>query len=414
MKGSKGTYIFIGVVLLAGIFLVVWFTNREQRYNWTETYENEGEQPYDLSIFTELFADFFPDQKFEVINNLSLDTAYSAAAGANLVYIDGRVYIDSTEANRLMAFAEKGNTVFISASNPHILLERIADRCGTPPSGKWLQTRKAKRIKPYTAWNGDTSKAVIHYQVMDDLVRYPWTYFDVQMCESATVEKAGGFEAIENDYINYISAEVGEGRVLLHSSPLIFSNYHLIDDAVLAHVEDVLSILPEGDTYFLDPVFDTAPPPNRPLLTESPLRFILGNEALRWAWYLVLLLSLVYVLNTVRRNQRVLPVMVRPENDALNFLDVMSRFYRKEGNHKHIAGLQMKMLTAHLRAAYRISRSFPEKGFYEEVQEKMQIPVETSDALFQNLHRASHNSSLTDRELIEIDRKITEFYAKCP
>lgn len=414
MKGNRGAYIAIGVIVLAGILLAVWFSDREQRFNWNETFENEGSQPYDLSIFSELFADFFPDREFEVINNLGIDTAYSAASGANLVYIDGRVYIDSLEADRLMAFAEKGNTVFISASNPHIVLERIAERCGTPPRGKWLQTRKAKRIKPYTVWNEGKSAAVIHYQVMDDLVRYPWMYFDVDMCESTTVEKAGGFEAIENDYINYISAELGTGRVLLHSSPLIFSNYHLINDEVLAHVEDVLSLLPKGDTYFLDPVFETPPPPNRPLLTESPLRFILGNEALRWAWYLVLLLSLIYVLNTVRRNQRVLPVMVRPENDALNFLDVMSRFFRKEGKHKHIVGLQLKMLTAHLRATYRISRSFPEKGFYEEVYEKIQIPTATSDALFQALHRASHNSGLTDKELIEIDRKITEFYAKCP
>lgn len=414
MKNNRGLYIGVGAVVLVGLLLLAYFSLQEKRYNWTETYAFDGNGPYDLNVFTGVFETYFSDRAFAKIERLHEDTAFMDGGGSNFVYISGRAFLDSIDADRLFAFAEKGNTVFISASNSHQVLERAMGLCGSPTRGKWVQTRKAKRIRPHLTYEADTSEAIIHYQIADELERYPWPYFDADWCTRSEVSKAGSFTAIEQDYINYIAVEVGAGRLLLHSTPLIFTNYHFIKPEAMAHAERVLSLLQDGDVYFFDPDFGFTPPPNRPLLTESPLRFILGNEALRWAWYLILFLALLYVVNTMRRKERPVPVQSRPENETLKFIDVMTRFYRKEGNHKDIASLQLKLMLSTLRNRYGIATSDLGGSFQKEVSEKLSMPLQEVSTFFQTLHIASHNSTLSDKELEELDEKITEFYAKCP
>lgn len=414
MNRNRGLYIGIGAVVLIGLLLLAFFSLQEKRYNWTETYDSDGTGPYDLHVFTSVLETYFNDRVFTKIGRLHEDTAFMEARGGNFVYVSGRAFIDSVDADRLIHFAEKGNTVFISASNNHEVLTRAVEGCGTPNSGKWVRTRKAKRIRPYLTYEADTSEAIIHYQVADDLERYPWPYYDIDWCSQESVSEAGSFTAIGQDYINYIAVDVGNGRLLLHSTPLVFANYHFIRPEAMAHAERVLSLLYDGDVYFYDPDFDFTPPPNRPLLTESPLRFILGNEALRWAWYLVLALAFIYVLNTMRRRERSIPVQSRPPNETLKFIDVMTRFYQKEGNHKDIAALQLKLLMSTLRNRYGIAAQDLGGAFQNEVSDKLAIPLQEVSSFFQTLHIASHNSTLSDKELEELDQKITEFYAKCP
>jgi len=233
-------------------------------------------------------------------------------------------------------------------------------------------------------------------------------------CTSEDVSEAGSFTAIEKDYINYIAVDLGKGRLLFHSSPLLFTNYHFIRPEVVAHAEKVFELLQDGDIYVYDPDFEFALPPNRPLVTESPLRFILGNESLKYAWYLVIFLALLYVVNTMRRKERPVAVQSRPENETLQFIDVMTRFYQKEGKHKDVVGLQKKLLLSVLRNRYSIAVTHEEEPFLKDVSEKLSIPLHEVTSFFQTLHRASHNSTLTDKEMEEIDQKITEFYAKCP
>jgi hypothetical protein len=407
-------YIAIAAVGVVALLLYALFGAQPKRFNWQESFSAEGKQPYDLSIFSALFKDFFPEKEFYTIQNLGTDTAFLNKTGSIFVYIDGRAYIDSVETDRLLEFAEKGNTVLVSAGNAHALLNRLCDQCGTAPNGKWVQTRKAKRILPYTVVAKDSTGVPIHYQQAGDQERYPWAHYDVAWCDALHLRKAGGFEAIDKDYINFLQAEVGEGKVLLHSTPFIFTNYHIIKPEVLAHVEEVLSFVAEGDIYMLDIQLDFSPPPNRPLITESPLRFILGNPSLRWAWYLLLALCLLYVLSSMRRKQRPIAVLGQPENETLNFVKVMSRFYQKEGKHKHIIGLQAKILHTHLRRRYRFGSKPMSEAFFREAAEKLQMPETQLNTFFKDLERASHNSTLTDRELIAIDQKISEFYAKCP
>ncbi len=413
MQGRKNLYIALGIVLLAGVLLFYLLSMQPKRYNWQETFQHDGKQPYDLSIFRALMVDFFPGKGFEVVSSLRDDTLYLERTSAVFIYIDGRAFIDSAQAVRFRKFAEKGNTVFVSASNAHGLVEQLCEECGVPAQGKWIQSRKAKNISPRISGH-EPVDANMYYQIMDEVQRYPWPYYDVDGCNFLNTEKTGRFTAIEKEYTNMLEAKVGKGRIILHCTPMIFSNLHIIRPEILEHAEQLLMRIPEADVVYFEPNWNSPPPPNRPLLTESPLRFILGNTSLRWAWYLLLGLSLLYVISQLRREQRSIPIITAPENKTLGLVEVMSRLYRKEGKHKDVVALQHKMLINHLRRRYRIQHHPADGRFYTEASTKLGKSESNLKTFFAELDAALNNSALTDKELIALDKKITDFYTTCP
>lgn len=412
MRSNRVLYIGLALaVVLVGVLVVFLFAESDNRYNWTETFDNDGNQPYDLSLFRNAFDSYFPEREMKEIGNIRSDTAMLAGNGKIFFYVDARAHLDSADATLLREFTERGNTVFISAVNSHRLLQFVGELCGGNGK-KELKKRKAKRIIPFTSTAKIDSSATINYTVIDKEMRYPWTYYDLESC--AEVDTLGSFAALGTTFPNFIGMESGAGNILLHSTPLVFTNFHLRDTAVFAHVNDLLSHLPEGDILYYSPSLSTQSAPNRPLITESPLRFILGNESLRWAWYITILLALIFVLNAMRRNQRPIPVIAKTPSGTANHLDVVSRLYRKDGKHKHIVQIQEKILLNHLRNKYRLNTGTLNEQFFREASIRLQMETGTVKSFFGDLNRAKHDSTLSDETLKSIDLKITEFYKKCP
>ncbi len=403
------------LVLLAGLFYFL-SQSGERRYSWEESYESEGDQPYDLRLFREIFASFFPERKFYSIDPFAGDSSFLEEQGVNLVYIAGRLSLDSDWATRLEAFAKKGNTVFLSSAREHSLMERICNACGDIPQGRCMERVKADSIELYVTYSGDSALAALDYRAIDRSLSYPWSHFNLHHCHESSITKGGGFSAFGMDCINYLSWEYGEGSILLHSTPLVFTNFHLLREEVLDHVEAVLGLLQDGDVYFVEPSAASAPPPHRPLVSESPLRFILGNEALRLSWYLLLLLCLLYVVDRLRRRERSVPVIAKRDNETLKFLDVMYRLYRKEGKHKDIIAEKYALLLSFLRKRYGITGS-PERktkdDYIRQAAQKLEMDAEELEPFFTEMERARFNSTLSDEEFLATYRKINQFYAKC-
>jgi hypothetical protein len=67
-------------------------------------------------------------------------------------------------------------------------------------------------------------------------------------------------------------------------------------------------------------------------LSMSPMRFILNNPPLRYAWYLLLLGLLIFVLFNAKRKQRIVPVIEPLKNTSLDFIRSIGNLYLQEGD----------------------------------------------------------------------------------
>ncbi len=412
MRNNR-TFLLVGIGLLV-LVLVVWLISLQpKKYVWSETFNNENSQPYDLSLFKSVLEASVPEGDFNVIRDLYTDTSFVNETGATMFYVADMAYFDSLQVSRLKQFMENGNTLVLSASNQHLLLEKILSDC-ISEEVPLVAYKEADTITSRLMGYQPESDLNLSFHVREKTRPYPWAYYKSSICRSENLGTLGTFEAGDSIYVDYLRIRTGEGELLAHATPLIFTNFHFKRPEVYAHINQIISGLTEGKILYLDPEAYVQDFHNQPMLSESPLRFILGNEALRWAWYTMIVLALIYVLNTMRRSQKSIPVLASPVNETALYLEVISRLYQKDGRHKHLVGVKEKMILHHLRDKYRLSVGKLDEAFFREASIRLQMDKDYLQNLFKELDRAKNNSTLSDEELQNIEQRITEFYQKCP
>lgn len=118
---------------------------------------------------------------------------------------------------------------------------------------------------------------------------------------------------------------IGKGHVFLASTPLLFTNYGILDDEGRDYVLRILNEVKD-----LPVVRSTAYLPTRDDAVEgSPLRYFLTHRPLRWALYLTMLTCLAFLLFTARRRQRAVPVVKSPEDRSQEFVALIAGLYEQ-------------------------------------------------------------------------------------
>lgn len=401
------------VVLIAAALFIAY--SDDDRYNWFTTYKHEGTQPYDLNLFRETVSNSYGEDKFKEFRNFNTDSLPADVSGNLFVYIAGNTYVDSLEREAMLNFAESGNNVFISAKSAHSLLTYMFEDC-LGENEKPLKERRGKNLEVYLTEEGEGSSPIeISWVVREDEERYDWQYFNFGTCLNEGYTTLGEFKNVDMVFPNYIEVPYGNGKLLLHTTPMIFSNFYFKEKGVFDHVNKILDPLDGNKVYYYNPEPSRIRAGGGGMgISDSPLQFILAHKSLKWAWYLILTLVVIYIVNYARRYQKSIPVFSVPDNETAIYLDVVSRLYRKEGKHMNIVKIQERLLKRHLYNRYRIPAHTIDETFYREAEIKLEIDKSELKKLFTLLERAKNNSTLTDKDLIEIDEKIKAFYEKCP
>lgn len=403
MDKNRRNFIWIAIAAILFMGLVYLLALGDEKYIWSETYNDDGNQPYDLALFKEVLEESAND--FEVLEGLFENSSYLEQSGNTMIYVAGYAWIDSSEADLLKQFVEKGNTLLISSTLAGKTL-RYLDDCGVDEGESLSEKEEALSVQI-------ESKGESFELSLDEYNRpsqHTWVYFNDIPCW----EKIGSVEINGQKHINLIEKQMGEGRIFLHTTPLVFTNYHFREDSVFGYVNGLLARF-EGETvYYLEPGFEQNSSGGGANIGESPLKFILANQSLKWAWYLTLVLALLYILNSMRRVQRAIPIVNLPKNQTSAYLDMVHRLFRKEGNHRDIIQSQVKLLHSFLRNKYSLNPHNLNEEFYQLASIKLKLDKNYIEYFFKRLERSRYNSTLSDSELLAIDREITEFYLRCP
>lgn len=389
--------ISIGVLVLA---MIIWIaTQTDKSYTWTETYTHQGAQPYDLGLFRKVLEESH-GENFKVLVGLFADTSYLEGTDELLVIVDGYALFDSVQSRNLVRFVEKGNQLFISTNTAGPVLDRMKVCAEDSLVGS--------RLSRNAVLTSQGKEAELSFDRYNEPVDFSWFHFMDSQCGTMR----GKIRLGEEELTNFLQIDRGKGSFYIHSTPLAFTNYHFRRKEVFEYVSQ---IIPETDgmVYYLEPgemSFSTG----QPIVSESPLRFLLAHPPLKWAWYLILLAALLYVLNAMRRKQRSVPVKLLPQNQTVAFVDMTYRLFSKDGRHSNIINSQYRLLLVFLRNKYGLALREIDEGTLAEASEKLKMKPEYLKKFFKELERSRYNSTLSDQELMELDQKITEFYLKCP
>lgn len=179
---------------------------------------------------------------------------------------------------------------------------------------------------------------------LDSLYVGDFTRFDTIVDEKERIERIDTF-AIKK-IPTAVSVPYGKGEVIFVSSPLLFTNYGMLEGNTFVYIFRLMSYLADLPVYRTEAYVKT----DAMLVAEqSPFREFIKRPPLRWALYLALLGVVLFMIFTARRRQRVIPIMSKPANRSLEFIQLIGTLYYQRKDHVDLVRKKFKLFAEELR-----------------------------------------------------------------
>lgn len=398
---SKTYKITLGLLVLLLGFLTWLEANEPQEINWSPSYAAVDKIPLGSKVLFENLKEQNIDLRevrippFEFLVDTTVSGTY--------FFLNNRLSFDKNELEKILNWVSKGNTAFFIAEDlSPVLLDTLGLEMETlvPKKGfsskplMNLEDSALKSRKPYL-FDRETYQQVF---VVPDSLRK-----DILGVTQLQKDSAG----ITDPKINFLRDTVGKGMIYLHSTPKAFSNYFLLQENNADYVEKVLAYLPSEKAVFWDHYYKTGK-----TFYTSPLYIILSSKALRWAYYFVIIGSILFILFEGKRKQRSIPVVEPLKNQTLDFTRTIAGLYLDRSDYKSIASKKITLFLEYVRSHYRVSTGELNESFYQRVAAMSGNSIEDVKNLWQLMNRLEKQDAVSKDELLQLNKAITAFKKK--
>lgn len=388
MRG-KGPIIFLVIALV--LFVVV-AVSGPAPLDWSENYSNRSTTPFGNKLLFERIGDIFPkggiinqDKRINEFLDNNLQLTHS-----NYLIITKNFKPDIYEEDKLLEFVARGNTLFVAASD---VGEEIGRRMGITvwPAmdgglGKDVSLSLSQELDPSTT----------EYALLRNIF-----YSNISGNNKA---KELGWDNKKNPV--FIRRTYGDGEVIFHSVPYIFTNFYLVDPDNYRYISMALSVMKDQPTYW-DEYFK----PNRQQV-DSPVRYILLHPALRYAWILAIVGVVLFALFRGKRRQRIIPIVAPPANTTMEFAETIGMLYQATGSHKDMATKKIRFFFDHLRQRFKIPAKDLNEGIKDKIAARSGLPRQEISILIDKIRAADMAAEVSDIQFLDLCGVIDDFYRK--
>lgn len=305
--------------------------NMPRRFQWEPTFAHADKQPFGCYVFDSVLSQTMPNG-YTVCRKTLSQLALQDTTPRAIIILHHNFWREGLQTDTLLTLAQRGCRILIAASTFPI---DLGDTLGTDIrlrsrfKLKDIQDMRPQRDSIF--WTGDT----LHYpattfRVFPQLVSACiWCSDSIPHEPLAMIIEEEEIDSDEHEFMDVknpiaISYPIGRGELILVTTPLLLTNYGMLDCP--AYVHRLMNRLQDLPT-----VRTEAYMPNTDMNERSPFRELLKRPPLRWALYLVLLGVVLLMTLTARRRQRAIPVEQPPRNYQLDFIRHIGTLqYKKE------------------------------------------------------------------------------------
>ncbi len=324
---------------------------------------------------------------------------YQTTQPINYLFVGPNVTLDSLDVQQLKWFVSMGHHVFISTENPpQRLLKslRVVTRYYAPPT---LVARDTIRVRLI----GDSTDR--RYRFAARAIQYDFKRLAALPGDSAgqtaRIETLGADE-VGNSVL--IRVPYGHGDFTFCSIPLAFTNYYLLRPSKAGFAWGALSYLPQGQVWWDE--FEKQGTEE----DQSFLRVIYKHDALRIAFYLLLVGGLLLLWIGGKRRQRAIPVVKPLPNNTLQFVNTVASLYRQGDNHARIAHRKIDLFLDFIRSRYNEKTDdLSNTDFRQLVTLKSGLPRADVDELMRRVALIRTADWVSDGELMWLSQAMSEF-----
>ncbi|RYC68520.1 MULTISPECIES: DUF4350 domain-containing protein [Spirosoma] len=384
-------YLLFLLVTVMAYALVEYY--RPRPIDWTPTYENDDRIPFGTQALFELLPSLMqqPAVKTVRLPVYNFLTETRPAGRSNYVFICRSFEADANDLRQLFRYVKQGNNCLISAYDmPDSLGKALGFKADLRTPDRADSSLRQNFVNPAL------KKPAGYRFSRDDGRNY------------LRINKTGGITVLGRNARQepvFIRVQYGKGHFFIHNLPLAFTNYYLLNHPSSDYAIKALSYLPAWPTYWDEYQkqgrFDED--------QQSILRYIWSQPALTWAYYLVVIGLLLYVIFAGKRTQRIIPVMEPPRNTSLDFVKDVGRLYFQQRDHDNMARKKVQYFLADLRERYGLNTNQLDHEFTETLARKSGLPTDQTAELVRLLRNAQKSVTLSEYDLLTLNGAIEKF-----
>lgn len=379
------------------LFLTYLEASEPEPVNWNPSYMETDKIALGSFVFYELWEEAFRGE-IEKTNIPPFEFLTGEQEGTYF-FLNNYLNFDDAELEKLLSWVDEGNTLFLSSGYySENLLDTLNLEVGTRVPG--LDFTSMPRIglvhpelRSREQYVFDHETELRYFHKTDSLSQ---TILGV----ANLTEFSDPAEALPN----FIRSEFGNGTIYLHSTPQAFSNYFLLREENYRYAEDVMAYINPGATIYWDKYYKSG----KTFYTSS-LYILLGNKALKWAYYFLIAGAVLFIIFEGKRKQRAVQVVDPLKNQTFEYSKTIADLYVEQKKYKELAEKKIEHFYDHIRRHYRIDTSEINEKFYRDLAAKSNNTVENTKGIFLLFRQIQEKTEITKVELQELNDKIASF-----
>lgn len=383
MKRNRIVWVIVVfVILTAGIS----FLKQKEPVDWRSSYSAKEKIPFGTFIVYDQLDELgiAPQDKNRPLSEWLPTTGNEGRTTLMLLAEDPE--LGEVDSDLLLEFVAKGNVVFLAAERlPPTLLSKLD--LAMESSWKSGNDTLSEHMLVHPTYKKDTAAFT---RTFSNLSFQLGEYFGGRVLG---IQPSSGQP-------DFISQPYGRGVFYLHLAPKVFTNIHILENPTYA--SRCLSYLPVQETIW-DEYY-------KPMarLKGNTFQAIKDNPALAYAWKLIVAGMLLGILFYSKRKQRPIPILPKPENKSLEFIETIGDLYLHNGRHHDLATKKTGYFYQHVRERYHLSDQDPD--FWKHLEMKSAVDPKTLKKLRQMLQGLPGLSEVGPEFLLRLNQHLESFY----
>lgn len=438
-RGKRIVYVFIAVVAL----LFFYESSRPRPLNWQKSFTSGDKIPFGAFVLYDQLDEIFTGNDINAIDKVPIDFLIEndSVNNGSYIFINDYLSFDKVETEYLMEFVARGNKVFISTTTAY---GPLADTLGLevnssyyyPRSGTdTIRTRmvnpnfkdrtyvydKASEYRYFETYDTLKTKVLGEVLAFEPSKGYIADYLKdvVESSSDEVTDDDPNKEEISDEdeleeirltreipQVNFIEIKIGDGAFYYNLNPIAFTNYYMLKDGKHQYAVEALSYLNDGPVYF-----DDYGKSGRKVIT-SPLRFILTQPSLKWAYYIALLCIAIYMIFASKRRQRIIPIVEPLKNNTVDFTKTIGNLYYQTGDHTSIINKKINYFLEKIRSKYFVTTNKLDQTFIKRLTERSGKPFKLTEDVVLYINHLRSKSMHNEYELKQLNKRIESFLKK--
>ncbi len=396
----------VTILIIAATVITIAITldySNNRTVDWEESYNEKSNKPYGVSVFYKELSKLFDDQKMKTIYYTPYNYFYANSedgygdhvAEGNYILIGNSDYLEVADIEELLVFVGRGNTIFMSDYNfPQTLLDTLnltVDSVKNKDSIAKLKFNNSSLKSKNTSIDKSEASAYFSKFETDNY-------------------KALGYVNEDLNFTNFLEIPFEDGTIYLHLEPKVFTNYNILKDQRYLYTEGVLSFLPNETIYFdsytkfFDSYYGDAE-------EKSNLSWFLQQHSFKWAWYLALILTLLFIVFNAKRRQRIIPIVKPLENTTVGFVKTISNLYYETQDHKNLIDKKITYFLEKIRSDYNLDTTNLNDEFIIKLAQKSGKKKESVKKTINFINWLRTKNEFFEENLLKLNKHIEEFYS---